>query len=317
VEKLTLRYIVANQQALLADLERRQAIVRDHVRGVALGYATGLYLHGSPGGGKTHLIRTVLEVEVQEIFCYQRGHLTPLGLFELIADHPDETIVLDDLATLLQSDIALQVLLAALEHPTGRDRSRLVKYRRQGKEKRVWFRGGVICICNLLLNDAAILSAFKSRVHTLNHNPSDAHLGAQILSLAEKGWPPECPTIAPKEGIMIARFLIEEMLRLDCRFDLRLLVNKAFPVFQQFKDGETESDWRDLVTASVQEELIAVRHGQDSPVSRAARLEEERAIVREILCAHTTRQDQVQAWVARTGKSDRAFYRRLAEVINH
>ena len=68
------------------------------------------------------------------------------------------------------------------------------------------------------------------------------------------------------------------MLRLSCRFDLRLLVNKAFPDYQQWKDGEAESDWRDLVTASIEEHLVAVRHSAESPLSREARKDEEHSI---------------------------------------
>lgn len=314
MDRLTLAHIAANKKALLADLDRRQGVVRDYVRGVARGYATGLYLSGRPGTAKTHTVRAVLEREVNEAYVYQRGHLTPLGLFELVGEHPDGTIVLDDLANLFRSDVALQVLLSALDHPAGADRGRVVKYRRRGREERASFRGGIVCITNREFHDGELLGAFKSRVHTLCYDPSDAQLGALMLALAEGGWPAGRPTVAPHEALAVARFLIEEMLRLGCRFDLRLLVNKALPDYQQVKDGEAESDWRDLVTASVETQLIEVRGGEGPPASRADRLEEEHAIVREILRAHATRQARVQAWVERTGKSPRAFYRRRAEI---
>lgn len=112
---LTLQHIIDNRGVLLAELTRRQAIVRDYVRGVARQYDTGLYLFGRPGTAKTHTVRSILEKEIREIYAYQRGHLTPVGLFELIAEHPDEVIVLDDLVTIFRSDIALQILLSALE----------------------------------------------------------------------------------------------------------------------------------------------------------------------------------------------------------
>jgi hypothetical protein len=180
-ESVTLQHILENRNALLADLNRRQAIVRDYVRGVARQYATGLYLFGRPGTSKTFTVRSVLEREIQEPYTYQRGHLTPMGLFELIAAHPDSVIVLDDLGAVLKSDVALQILLSALEHPTSRDRSRVVKYRRQGSEIRAVFRGGIVCISNKELHDDELLGAFKSRVHTLNYDPTDAQLGALML----------------------------------------------------------------------------------------------------------------------------------------
>jgi hypothetical protein len=313
---LTIRHIIDNRDALLVELDRRQAIVRDYVRGVARQYATGLYLFGRPGTAKTHTVRRVLDEEIREIYAYQRGHLTPLGLFELIADHADEVVVLDDLGAVLRSDVALQILLSALEPPTARDRGRVVRYRRQGREDRVVFRGGIVCISNRELHDDELLGAFKSRVHTLNYDPSDAQIGALMLDLAARGWPPGAsgPEVPPPAAGEVARYLIGEMLRLSCPFDLRLLIGKALPVYQQWKDGEAESDWRDLVTASIEEHLVAVRHPAAAPASREGRLAEERAIAEEIARAHASRDERVRAWSERTGKSERAFYRRLAEL---
>ena len=90
-----------------------------------------------------------------------------MGLFELIAGQTESVIVLDDLGAVLKSDVALQILLSALEHPTSRDRRRVVKYRRQGSEVHAVFRGGIVCISNRELHDDELLGAFKSRVHTL------------------------------------------------------------------------------------------------------------------------------------------------------
>jgi hypothetical protein len=313
---VTLQHIIGNRAALLAELNRRQGIVRDYVRGVARQYATGLYLFGRPGTAKTHTVRAMLEKEIRELYTYQRGHLTPMGLFELIAEHPDEVIVLDDLTAVLDSDVALQILLSALEHPApgDRTRSRVVKYKRQGHEERVSFRGGIVCISNRELHDDELLGAFKSRVHTLNYDPSDAQLGALMLGLAELGWPNTGrPEISADEACTVAHFLIGEMLRLGCRFDLRLFVNKALPDYQQWKDDEAESDWRDLVTASIEEHLVSVRHADERP-SRAERKQDEHSLLREILGEHESREERVRAWTERTGKSERAFYRRLAEM---
>jgi hypothetical protein len=311
-----LRHIIESHTSLLAELGRRQAIVRDHVRGVARQYATGLYLFARPGTAKTHTVRAVLDEEIREIYTYQRGHLTPMGLFELIAQNPDEVIILDDLGAVLKSDVALQILLSALEHPTSRDRGRVVKYRRQGREDRVVFRGGIVCISNKELHDDEMLGAFKSRGHTLNYDPTDVQLGALMLGIADRGWPVGTgnPSIAPEAAHAIVSYLMGEMIRLDCRFDLRLLVNKAFPDYQQWKDGEAESDWRDLISASIEQHLVAVRHSGETPVTREDRKEEERAILREIVSNHASRDDRVRVWIERTGKSERAFYRRLAEM---
>ncbi len=316
--QITVQHIIANQTALLTELSQRQAVVRDYVRGVARQYSTGLYLYGAPGTAKTHTVQAVLDDEIRDIYAYKRGHVTPLGLFELLADHREEVIVLDDLSNILRSDTALQLLLAALEHPSAPDFGRRVEYRRQGRAQSFSFRGGVICISNLELHDAELLSAFKSRVHVLNYAPTDAQLGALMLAVADRDWPvaARVQTIAPEQAREVAAFVIGEKLRLGCRFDLRLLFNKAYPDYQQWRDGETESDWRDLVTASIEEHLVAVRHSEPSALSREDRLEEERAVVRDILHQYGSREEQLGAWARRTGKSGRAFYRRLAEMDN-
>jgi hypothetical protein len=120
--------------------------------------------------------------------------------------------------------------------------------------------------------------------------------------------------ISPEAAREVVHYLMGEMLRLSCPFDLRLLMNKAFPDYQQWKDGEAESDWRDLITAGIEEHLIAVRHAESSPMSREGRKEEEHAIVESIVHEYPTRDERVRTWTERTGKSERAFYRRLAEL---
>jgi hypothetical protein len=311
IDSLSIDYILSNRLALLMDLRRRQGIVRDFLCVVIQHYATGLYLFGRPGTAKTYTVQEVLETEIKGGYVSQRGHLTPIGLFELIAEHPDKIIVLDDLVTIFRSDVALQILLAALEHPAPNDptRTRVVRYRRKGKEDRVAFRGGIVCISNRELHEHDLLAAFRSRVHTLNFDHSDAQLGALMLDVAEKGT----KGVLSAEAVAVARFVIGEMIRRQCRFDLRLFFDKALPVYRLWKDGETESDWRDLVTASIEEHLVAVRYAGERP-SRAERKDEEHAILREILQQHDTRQERLQAWIDRTGKSERAFYRRLAEI---
>jgi hypothetical protein len=58
---------------------------------------------------------------------------------------------------------------------------------------------------------------------------------------------------------------------------------------------------------------VAVRHAGGRP-SRADRKDEEHAIIRRIEKEHPPGEARVRAWSERTGKSERAFYRRLAEL---
>jgi hypothetical protein len=308
-----LENLIENRRGLLAELEWGQAIVRTFVRSVTGRYATGLYLHGKPGTAKTHLVRGVLDQELRGRYFCHRGHVTPLGLFELIEDHRDEIILLDDVAAILKSDIALQILLAALEPPP--DRSRLVKYRRQGREEPAVFRGGIVCISNKELDDHALLGAFQSRVNVYHHRPTNAQLGALMLEIAERGWPAGSvnPEIDPETARTIAHHLIGELLRIASPFDLRLLVAKAFPLYLQWKHGRAEAPWRDLVTAAIEQHLVAAKHSEQRPVSRKERKRREHAIVEAVLQL-PSRDEQVAAWTEQTGKSSRTFDRRKREI---
>ncbi len=313
-----LQHIVRHQASLLAELNSRQAVVRDRVRSVPGGYATGLYLYGAPGTAKSHTVRTLLDTEFGGDYVYMRGHITPLGLFELLQENRDRTIVLDDVSSLFRQQTALQILLAALEHSTAPDAGRRVQYRRKDQVMSFDFTGGVICISNLELHNDELLAAFKSRVNVLNYAPTDAQLAALMLHVADSGWPvgASAQTIPPAQARTVAEFVLEAILQRGCPVDLRVLFDKAFASYEQWRDEETELDWRDLVIAAIDEHLIAVQHPPAVRVSRAERLEGERTTVHEILAQHPAdRAAQVDAWIRRTGKSRRSFYRRLDEIV--
>jgi hypothetical protein len=312
----TLDRLIQDRAALVAELRGRQSVVRDLVRGVAGQYATGLYLYGSPGTAKTHTVRTVLDEEFGGQYVYKRGHITPMGLFELLSDNRDRVIVLDDVSRIFRNETALQILLAALEHPASPGTARRVEYRRQHRVESFGFTGGLICVSNIELHETDLLMALKSRVNMLNYAPTDAQLGALMLDVAERGWPIGAPvqTIPPDQAREIAGYVINAIIRRGCHMDLRLLFDKAYPGYEQWRDRASELDWRDLVNAAMDQHLVAIRHTVAVPRSRDERLEEDRAVLREILAEYDTRPAQLEAWTRRTEMSSRAFYRRLGEL---
>ncbi|HUQ71683.1 MAG TPA: hypothetical protein VM165_19295, partial [Planctomycetaceae bacterium] len=81
----------------LQSLQRQRAVVTDRVRGVVHGASTGLYLYGRPGTSKTHTICSTLDA-LQCRYKYNAGHLTAIGLFELIREYPERVLVLDDVS---------------------------------------------------------------------------------------------------------------------------------------------------------------------------------------------------------------------------
>lgn len=293
----------------LEELNRRKAALRDRARGVALGLHTGFYLCGRAGTGKTHDIRKTLEEEGCK-YQYHDGHLTPMGLFDLLNEYHDQVIVLDDVAELFTQRIALQHLLAALGHQPDEAGARIVKYRRQGSETTIHFSGGIIMISNLDLQSGPVLEALKSRVHYLRYDPTDEQMAAMMRAIAAKGW----RTLTPEECMEVADFLIGESLRIGCHLDLRLLVDKSFPDYLQYQNGDTESHWKDLVRITLEARLVELKHTTPARLSRREVKEQEQGLVQEIVAEYHTKEDQIAVWQAETGKSERAFYRRLEEI---
>ncbi len=90
-------------------------------------------------------------------------------------------------------------------------------------------------------------------------------------------------------------------------------MDKAFPDYIQHRAGKTEAHWKDLVTATLEEQLVELKHTAHSP-SRQEQKHSEQDIVRDILVNHETMAKRVAAWQEQTGKSVRAFYRRMKEL---
>ena len=67
----------------LKDLEQQHSLIRDRIRAVVHGNATGMYLHGRPGTSKTFLVETTLK-GLAVGYVPHRGVITANGFLELI-----------------------------------------------------------------------------------------------------------------------------------------------------------------------------------------------------------------------------------------
>lgn len=68
-------------------------VVKDRVRGVVNGTYNGMYLYGRAGTSKTHTVCSTFDT-VAVNYAYSNGHLSPIGLFDLISENRDRVIVL-------------------------------------------------------------------------------------------------------------------------------------------------------------------------------------------------------------------------------
>jgi hypothetical protein len=296
----------------LAELEDRLRVIRDRVRGVALGHHNGFYLFGRAGTSKTYTVKTTLE-EIGKQYAYHSGHLTDIGLFELLEENHDRVIVLDDVSAIFKQKIGLQLMLAALGNQPSDRGTRIVKYKRKGADWTIRFTGGIIAVSNLELHTEPVLAALKSRVHYLKYDPSDEQMEAMILDVASKGWTAGQLTMTPFECREVAKFLVAESRHLSIRLDMRNLVDKAYPDYLQHRSNQTDTHWKDLVRSSLEEQLIALQHSPEKDTREGTKMKEQ-ILVRTLMTDCQEREDRIQRWHKLTGKSERAFYRRLQEL---
>ena len=288
-------------------------MIRDRVRGVALRQLNGFYLYGRPGTSKTHTVRTTLD-EMGTDFKYHSGHLTDLGLFELLSENHDQIILLDDVSSIFKQPKAMQILLAALGNQTSERGVRVVKYKRGGGvDVPIRFTGGILAISNLELSTDPVLEALKSRVQYLKYDPTAQEIEALMQKIASKGWENTAGTMTPKECREVADFLIAESHRLKVRLDIRNLVDKAFPDFLLHRTRMAETHWKDLIRTTLEEQLVDLKHTPELD-SRDATKRREQIIARSISNEFPDRDSRRKKWEELTGKDERSFYRRLRET---
>ncbi len=285
-------------------------IVKDRVRGVVHRKCNGLYLYGRPGTSKTYTVCTTLD-NLAVKYAYSNGHLTPIGLFDLIMENRNRVIVIDDVSAIFNQPIALQILLAALGNRHDDTGVRYVRYKTARGDEVVAFSGGIIAISNLRISGHKneVLRALNDRVYSIHYDPSDDQIIALMLALARRGL----RGIPPQECMTVCTFLLNEVHARDIRPSTRLFVDKALKDYELWKMKATETHWKDLIVSNLEEQLVELQH-PTSDLSRAEQIEAERRIAADIFLNLDGRHKRIEAWKKRTSKSQPAFYRRLKEA---
>lgn len=283
----------------LRSYEKKVQLIRDRVASVVHRYHTAAYLVGRPGTSKTHTVRDELD-RLEEPWVYQNARMTPMGLFGLIAEHPEHVIVLDDISSLFKNDQAVQILLAALDGKPGEPR--VVTYKSADVEQKVLFTGAIIAISNVPLRSDSLARALGSRIVMLEHEPSDDEIAAFIRKLADEGY----EDLSADECVEVAEFIISETRAFDLRLDLRHLT-KAWQDFRQHKHGRSRTSWRDLVRTS----LKKMATEPVVPFSKKDEIEGQRQKVRDAIKSHP---NDRHAQIAATGLKQSTFYVRLKEI---
>jgi hypothetical protein len=285
---------------LLNDLQRKFQLIEDRVSSVVHGYHTACYLVGRPGTSKTFTVKKELERLAVHWFL-QNARMTPMGLFSVLAEHPEHVVVLDDVSSLFANDQAMQILLAALDGEPKRPRT--VSYRSKDIDMKVIFTGSIIAISNVPLRCDPLARALGSRVVQLEHEPSDDEIAAFMRHLAAQG----IDGLSSNECTEVADFIVGETLGQKLRLDLRHL-NKAWQDYRQWKDKKAKSHWKDLVRTSLKklasEPLV--------PRTKKDEIDLQRQKVRDALKRFP---NDTPAQIAASGLKSSTFYARRKEVI--
>lgn len=290
---------VRSDPAPIEALNRRIQRIRDRVKSVAFRYHTACYLVGRPGTSKTFTVMEELR-QLGEPFAYRNARMTPMGLFDFIAERPEHVLVLDDIGTLFKNDQAMQILMAATSGDPSKPRR--VTYKSKDKQHDVEFSGGIIAISNVALRHDPLARAFGSRVVVLEHEPTDEEVATFMQHLAAKGH----DDLSPEECLEVAEFVIDETREHDRRLDLRHLT-KAWQDFRQHRDGFTGCSWQELVRTSLQKTVCV----EQEYLSKAERIELDRQRVQEALSMFPN--DRLKQ-MEHSGLGKSTFYKRLAEI---
>lgn len=173
--------------------------------------ATGAYIHGRPGIGKSETVLRKL-MALGASFHRFKGEMSPKGLFDAMQEFHSSVIILDDLSIMDKKD-ARYILLAATDGDPSRPR--MVTHTTSGAPLTCLFAGSII----ILSNDRLKSSPFGSRVLYRMHYATDEEVAAFMLQLAGEG----VGELSAEHSIEVAHFLIDHAEQAGVRLDLRNL----------------------------------------------------------------------------------------------
>jgi hypothetical protein len=133
-------------------------------------------------------------------------------------------------------------------------------------------------------------------------------------NIASKGHVLSHVKLTPKDCHSVTEYLVDQSKHLGVRPDVRMLVDKAFMDFGQWKCGDTETHWQDLIRSTLKDRLVELQHPTTSATHVPSKKEEEAEelkLLEDIAKKYSTPQERLEAFVKATGKSLRTCQRRM------
>ena len=289
----------------LERLEKKLALIRDRVRSVALRYNTGFFLFGAGGSGKTHAVRGELE-SLGTRWILHNSTMTAAGLFDMLHDLPDHVHLLEDMEQLYADKKAVGYLRSATWGDANMQ-NRLITKTIHQKRVSFEFTGGIIILSNMPLGEIASLRALATRLNPAEFNPTEEEKQALMWKIAEGGK----FGLSPATCEEVCDYLVFYAKNGAKPIDLRLLDN-AFNDRLMYDRGESLTHWKDMLVSRIDAQIVEPKI---TPRSRQARLMDERDVAKQLYDKYPdSREDRCREWKERVGKSERALYRRAAEL---
>jgi hypothetical protein len=295
----------AQDRARLAELEPKHKLIRDRVRGVVNSIHTGFYLWGDGGTSKSYTVLDELQQRKAD-YVVHNSRMTGRGLVDTLEMLPTSIHVIEDCESIFDDKRAWGVLRSALwSQSKKRPMEREISWTAFRTNIRFTFTGGIILIANTRLEALPELAALATRITVLQLVATFAEVAALMRSVALTGFTFGQDFVTPRECMEVAEYVIDRMRSLDRPLDMRVYVN-GVKDYLQCKTGHSETDWKDLIETRLRRTTV-LRERRADAMSREA------AIALELSQMDVSPAERMRLWKERTGKSQRAYWRRLRD----
>lgn len=296
------------QKKCLDAIEKRRAILENAVLSVAKGFTSALFVWGSPGLGKSHLLTLMLDGICGAGWRHHTAHSTPKALFMSLVQEPDAIHLYEDCEKLLKTDLSASILRAACGAPN--ERERWITYETANEVLRVKFTGGIIIATNANMSRTnGPLQGVASRFRPIKWDMDTKERIASVMELASRPCVKNGVELNKKETMKVATRLIEMASDSKSHFDLdlRLFTEHALPAYAQAKQSPGMA-WEDLLLAKLMGVASTVA---DTQAERTRHLQ---ALAQKIHQEGGTTKEKIAKWKSLTDLGQAIYYRHLRNI---
>ena len=278
------------KQRKTPELDRYFGVVKELVKIVVNGNATGLVIYGEAGLGKTYtILQTLAECgkKLGEDYIYISTHITPLELVNLLYKYQDRIIVLDDVEKLLLDEKTIGILKSALWSSVGK---RIITYYTTSEKleapEEFEFRGKVILMLNKIpKRNKEIIESLLSRVLTYKLDFSYEERLKIMYEMAK----------ILKIPLEVVDFLKSKFTPALKNFNFRTLIQLNI-IKQYYNENE---NWKNVAEKLLEQNI-----------------DRKMKVVWELMNSNLSVKEQVERFREMTGMSRRTYFRIKARIEN-